>query len=144
MKLNIFPPAIINDNWKGDSKRPQIDGLAKGFYVQIKPNSSKSLLQHELEHVKQFWMFVVLGVVITTVLASQGIITQGPMILMSLAPAIILPRVYKVKQWMEVQAYLTSIKYGRSINSAARGMVVSLDGRITFSEAIRLLETYKK
>jgi hypothetical protein len=144
MKLNIFPPAIINDNWKGDSNRANIDGLAKGFYVRIKPNQPESLLQHELEHVKQFWLFVVLGVVGMAILVSQGIITQGPIILLSFAPAIILPRIYKVKRWMETRAYLVSMKYGRSIDSAARGMMASLDAKITFIEAKRLLETHKK
>lgn len=144
MKINLFPPAIINDNWKGDSKRPRIDGIAKGPFVRIKPNKPESLLQHELEHVKQYWMFAILGIIVMTVLVTQGIVTQGPIVLLALAPAIILPRIYKIKEWMETQAYLVSMKYGRSLDSAARGMVISLNHKITVAEAKKLLEKSKK
>ena len=57
MKLHLTPPCLIfyRDDLGKNDKGEKIYGYARWFLVYLLTGSNKGVLEHELEHVRQFW-----------------------------------------------------------------------------------------
>ena len=90
-------------------------GKANAFVISVEDDAPIYVYQHELEHVKQWYITLALH-----------------------------PILYyfskRYRLWSEVNAYKKSIKYGRSLKSCALGLTKKgYDLGLTFEEAEKLL-----
>lgn len=95
MKLRLFPPHIVRtvDEIKGSSW-----GRARAMFITLEKSAPDYVYQHELAHVKQW--YITLGL--------HGILYR-------------ISKRYRL--WSEVQAYKVSMRHGRPLDSAARGLM---------------------
>lgn len=111
MKLKLFPPQVVIYS---DNLPVGIIGHTWSCYTKIRTTfkDNKAVHAHERVHVWQFWLTLGLHSVFKK-----------------------LSRKYSV--WAEVVAYRASWNNGRSLNSAAKALSLSVD--VSFEEARSLL-----
>ena len=113
MKLKLFPPHIVRtvDDIKGGGW-----GQARAMFVTLEKAAPDYVYQHELAHVKQFYL----------TLGLHGVLYRF---------------VKRYRLWSEVQAYKQSIRHGRPLASAAKGLMWDKYGfDLTLDQAKSLLE----
>lgn len=112
-KLNFWPPAII---LASEDMPPNMGGWANGIVIKIRQkylnNGDKGLLQHELTHVWQFWMFVMFAVTLVFIAHVMNL----PQLIMLAFPlcfghSLLYAAVPAYRLWSEVQAYQVQAKF---------------------------------
>ncbi len=140
MGISIFPPAIIVES----DLEKNIRGRARGFLVKMNKNLTaeqyKSTLAHELIHVWQFWVLLLIGLVLffgfSYAFPSLTILHFIP----TLLPFLIVEYIPTFNYRKEAAAYAASVRHGRSLKSAIRALVSpNYKFEITWREAEELI-----
>lgn len=114
--FGVIPaPVVITDNmeaWKG--------GSARGPIAQVRPryitSGDKGIVNHELRHVRQWWVPVLLGALIAVALYLAGYVVWNlPLFAGLVAHPLLYTLSPRYRLWAEVDAYRQQIKaYGLS------------------------------
>jgi len=112
--LGVIPvPVIVTDamaDWKG--------GSARGPIAQVRPryiaSGDKGLVNHELRHVRQWWVPMLICALIAVALYLAGSVMWGlPLFVGLVAHPLMYTMLPRYRLWAEVDAYKEQIKaYG--------------------------------
>lgn len=91
-----------------------VTGRSSLFWVWVDPRAELHTIKHEQKHLRDKWMLCWIGYLLF------GMTKAG-------------------KKWREKRGYAVSVKYGRDIDSAARGMAAGV--KISFEEAKSLIQS---
>jgi len=117
-------------------------GFSKGPLVFIREDmkGDKSILPHELTHVKQWLMLSLLGPLWAAACYQLGYGQWANLGILSIAlHQVLYTIVTPYRQWAEVQAYKVQIKNGAGPNSCALSLSRDYGLSITQDEALALL-----
>ncbi len=121
-------------------------GVTNGPVIQIRPThrDDVGLLMHELEHVRQFWLFGLFGVGVALALfwAALPPLQAAAAALAGMALHPVLYRlVPRYRLWAEVQAYVQQLAQpGRlTIELAAEFIATQYRLDVSYASALRLL-----
>lgn len=106
---------LISIQYK-DLKHP-LKGRSYGLWIQIdnKYKNDKGLLAHEREHARQFLIFFLLGLVLTTILVFFNLYNFLPLaVIVLLGHNLLYGYVRPYRYWSEMKAYGYSVLNGRS------------------------------
>lgn len=115
MKIQAFPPALI---FYVDALGPNTGGEARGPVVRIlkKYLQDEGILKHELEHVKQYWTGVMIGLGVLALLVLVGVLPQYYALAYGISIAAALPslaygHIKPYRLWAELKAYAVQVRY---------------------------------
>lgn len=97
----------------GGKNGGRVMGRSSLFWVWAHPQADSATIAHERQHVRDKWRLMWLGYLLF------GMTKRG-------------------KEWREARGYAVSVKNGRPLDDAARGMAVGI--KIGFERAKRLIE----
>jgi len=125
------------------SKTLQACGMTKGPIVWIREDMRGNLavLEHELVHVKQWFAVSMLGLVWAAGCYLLGHMQYAHFGILSLAlHSLLYTLIPAYKQWAEVQAFRTQIKFGGDAYSCATALSKDYGLKLSVTSALKLLE----
>lgn len=132
MKLELVPPTVIIEakleGWQ--------EAVTTLFVIRHKPSAHRSVIEHELIHVWQFW---ILGTLATVALW----FLFWPLSFMGFAAHYVLNGTSKFyRKHAEAMAFAASVEHGADLNAAAAALATKYRLGITEFEAQRLIKRY--
>jgi hypothetical protein len=111
MKVSLLPPALV---LQSENIGENNGGIAQGPIVRIREKywNDEGILKHELEHVKQFWVFGGLAISISIILLYSPFADYaGLAIAIAAGHPLLYMRLQAYRLWAEVSAYKVQLKY---------------------------------
>ena len=109
------------------------------FFVMLKPEADEAIYQHELAHVRQWWLATIInGLLLAFVVAKDP--QLWPLMGLAIAAHGIMYRFKSYRLWAEVRAHRVQLRHGHDIDRVARSLSNESYGfGITHQQAVELL-----
>lgn len=110
MKINLTPPALI---FIVESLPRNTGGCANGPVVRLltKYENDKGILQHELEHVKQYWSLNLKFTIVLLALATFFNLNPYYAVIGFAAHGLLYGFIKPYRYWAELKAYAVQLQY---------------------------------
>ena len=134
MKIKLTPPAlIVESKLKGWQ-----EAVTTLFVIRHNPYARRSVIEHELMHVRQFWF-------VGGIVAIALWFLFWPLWFMGFAAHYVLNGISKTyRKHAEAMAFAASVEYGATLNGAAKALSEKYRLGIGEIEAAQLIKRYRE